>query len=426
VKSIRTPALFLSLVALVPGNGGFCQSPPSSETRSIPELIKQLSTEKYSDRERAQQLLLSRRDAGPYLHRAMRTLNAEGQARARAILQQFVAGEMKRFLQYARDGRMDLFLAWSETVGNRLEPKAFWQSLLGLSWNLVGSTIPAEKAEKWATGAFPPRRFEKFGERQVCPDEFGEMSRVTIRPQELQKLILRAGWATAEPIRSSENEDRNILFSGLAFVSGELQIRDSASDSILFGTSNVKITQGKRLLIVADGDVVINRADEVIVVARGDVTLGVSNGNYDYCVSAGQRIKVRAPEIDGIRLRSGSNDLLLRGPPKGAWDETSIKRIRFFELSDIGLEVKSTSGQLLVTGIEANSPMAKAGVKVGDVIVAISGNSVTDAESFRRQLRREFIFGGGDMDIRRDGMVRDLDSSFVGWELPSKRANEAK
>src|SRR5262249_2719105 len=91
--------------------------------------------------------------------------------------------------------------------------------------------------------------------------------------------------------------------------------------------------------------------------------------------------------------------------------------LRFFALTDLGVVV-TLDGQLTVSDIRQDCPLAKAGLKVRDEIVAIDGNAVTDAEMTRQHLRRAFVLGGTELSVRRDGKPLTLRVSFFNWRLP--------
>jgi S1-C subfamily serine protease len=72
--------------------------------------------------------------------------------------------------------------------------------------------------------------------------------------------------------------------------------------------------------------------------------------------------------------------------------------IRFFEVSDVGLTLDGCK-VTKVTG-----PLAKAGVKVGDVLTHVDGVAVKDAEALRKALRRRYaILGFGAFTLTREG-----------------------
>jgi len=73
---------------------------------------------------------------------------------------------------------------------------------------------------------------------------------------------------------------------------------------------------------------------------------------------------------------------------------------------------------VLVSSVDANSPAARAGLKAGDVIVAVNGHEVGEPLALREQIRG----GGGTLDLR---LSRDRRQMTVKVELP-QRATERR
>src|SRR5262249_42324254 len=93
--------------------------------------------------------LLARDDAFPDLHRARPTLNAEGRRRADAIMEEMSQRRMKRFLQYGREGRVDLLLEWASVAGARIEADAFWECVLEVSLKHLKRTASEQMLRDW-------------------------------------------------------------------------------------------------------------------------------------------------------------------------------------------------------------------------------------------------------------------------------------
>ncbi|MBD2340100.1 trypsin-like peptidase domain-containing protein [Calothrix sp. FACHB-156] len=67
-----------------------------------------------------------------------------------------------------------------------------------------------------------------------------------------------------------------------------------------------------------------------------------------------------------------------------------------------GLTVEEDKG-VLVVRVMPNSPAAKAGIRAGDVIQKLNGQSVTDASSIQRAVDNSQIGGNVRLDLRRNG-----------------------
>ncbi len=72
-----------------------------------------------------------------------------------------------------------------------------------------------------------------------------------------------------------------------------------------------------------------------------------------------------------------------------------------------GITVNEDKG-VLVVKVMANSPAAKAGVRAGDVIKSLNGQSVTDAGSVQRAVENSQVGGNLRLELRRNGQTINL------------------
>src|SRR5262249_10487533 len=105
----------------------FAQERPDPSQQSTADLIQQLGSTRFRERDAAHSKLLTRDDAYPDIHRARPALNAEGRRRADAILDVMGQRRMKQFLDYGREGRVDLLVEWSSVAGDKIDSEEFWQ-----------------------------------------------------------------------------------------------------------------------------------------------------------------------------------------------------------------------------------------------------------------------------------------------------------
>ncbi|MET0867239.1 MAG: DegQ family serine endoprotease, partial [Pseudorhodoplanes sp.] len=85
-----------------------------------------------------------------------------------------------------------------------------------------------------------------------------------------------------------------------------------------------------------------------------------------------------------------------------------------------GLGIKRNSGAL-VASVSANSPAAKAGLKTGDVIVAIDGQSVEDQNAFDYRFGTRPIGGQAQIGLLRSGREASV---VVALQSPPERPRE--
>ena len=81
---------------------------------------------------------------------------------------------------------------------------------------------------------------------------------------------------------------------------------------------------------------------------------------------------------------------------------------------DLGIEVEQVKKEIRVVRSEPGKPFARAGVRKGDTVVAISGTKVSSVNEFRRALRR-VLCGTGEsiLDLRRKGKACRVEVEFA-------------
>ena len=63
---------------------------------------------------------------------------------------------------------------------------------------------------------------------------------------------------------------------------------------------------------------------------------------------------------------------------------------------------------VLVAGVDAETPAAKAGVKAGDVITAVNGQAIADAGELRREMAKVEDGKTADLAVTRDKKALSL------------------
>jgi S1-C subfamily serine protease len=83
--------------------------------------------------------------------------------------------------------------------------------------------------------------------------------------------------------------------------------------------------------------------------------------------------------------------------------------VEFFELANVGLTVES-SDSVRVKRIEQGTKFAKAGLKMGDSIVTLDGEKVSNSESLRSLLRTKYAEGRKTLlRVDRDGRTIEIE-----------------
>jgi len=420
-NTMRRWIILLTLMTAGPSGVAPGQEGSKSEKQKISELINQLGVDKYRDRESAHQALLARDDAYPELRRALPTLNAEAQRRVRLILTEFDRRRVKLFLQYGREGRVDLFIEWSSLIGKNVDPEIYWQCALDIAWNLLKQSRNETEIRDWEKYS-PAPTYERF---------LKDRPRFINENDTLETALL----PTHLTIRNSSEIKGNDVRNSLLVSAGSARLDQFVSHNILFTLGDVKVNRGMKNLIVTDGNVDMRSSNDDVIAAHGKTSIVIDLRSRRI---RGQPIGRRAIPSDR-RNEESEYDLLYRPgePPRrifvpplegidgpdGLADESPTRRsamIRFFEVADIGIGL-ADDDEPRVTSMEANSPLAKAGLKLGDVIVAIDGTNVDNASAARRNLRRSFVRCGAEVSVNRDGKPVSLDVTFYGWELPGTK-----
>jgi hypothetical protein len=375
---LRGPLLVIGLALVLgvgwPGQRCGADPQPLAGTE-IDKLIAQLGSESFAVREAATNQLQNREDAIPALRRALKSSDAEVARRAAIILDFFVQREKKRALAHlialGKEGRVDQAV---EKLVRRKQwdnEDACWQVMAELAGRLSDlekkefgtvSLRPANPNEE-----LPARDFRRYREKMRPTVLSG--SRVTWRELLGHRFVVRA-----EAIDTDVGKFTSFLASS---VTAKIQSLDR---SVLFAGDSVEVKGGGQFLIVCDGDVTANGyVRDSLIIARGDV----------HCTD---------PVINSRIITSGSVHLE-RG---GKLLDTKVKEkernplgfVTFFDPAKIGISVEKADGGLRVQEAAKDKPFTRAGVRAGDLVVALDGAAVTDPEVFRRLLRAKVASEG--------------------------------
>ena len=150
-----------------------------------------------------------------------------------------------------------------------------------------------------------------------------------------------------------------------------------------------------RMMMICNGDIQASRLDNALVICDGAVEANF--GGSLLIARKGARWKQAgksreiAPGEPHITDLTSTTNVVSPG-------KRSFGLIRFFEVADVGLTLDACKITKVV------GPLAKAGVKPGDVFTHVDGVAVKDAEALRKALRRRYaILGYGAFTLTRDG-----------------------
>lgn len=103
-----------------------------------------------------------------------------------------------------------------------------------------------------------------------------------------------------------------------------------------------------------------------------------------------------------------------------------LKTPRLGIRAETAFDAKGTRVGVRVKGFVANSPAAEAGLKAGDIIVAVEGNTVVDNRSLGRELVQRKIGDAVDFQVRREGRAKALTVTVTLGLLKASGDNPAK
>lgn len=188
-------------------------------------------------------------------------------------------------------------------------------------------------------------------------------------------------------------------------------------DSILAVNNSVETSVLHSSLLIADGDVdlrpppggVNSWIDYSVIICRGsirakqkimsDPSLLCAGGDI---VLEGEGKPVLWPETHlyaGGRVSDGKGPLGKTNVHEKT--DLSFTGVRFFELSDVGVEAAADNAGVRITKLDPRSPLAFYGLKVGDVITKLNDQPMTSVNEFRRHTRRSVVLRAGIFHIRR-------------------------
>jgi hypothetical protein len=375
---LNVPLLVLSVVAVL-GFGWSWQHcradpdpPPSTE---IEKLIAQLGSESFQMREAATRQLQQHEEAIPALRRALKSPDGEVARRAESILEFFVRQEKKRaFTQLTvlgKEGRVDQAVEKLVRRKQWDDEDACWQvmaELAGRLSDLEGREFGTVSLQTTKYLAVPAHDFRRYREKVQPAIVIG--STLSARDLEPTAVVVRAEALSAGRMY------RVSLFATSGPAKPLLLI-----ESVVFAGDSVTVTDASRSLIVCDGDFTeTGHVHDSLIIARGDV----------HCFN----------EIKNSRIITGGTVHLERKSAELLNTKVKEKEARplgfvtFFDPAQLGIKVEKADGGLRVKEAAREKPFARAGLRAGDLVIALDSTPVTDPEVFRRLLRAKVAVEG--------------------------------
>ncbi len=172
--------------------------------------------------------------------------------------------------------------------------------------------------------------------------------------------------------------------------------------------------QAGNCVIVAAGPVHIqHQLGDAIVFANGPVSIGGFVRNS--VIICDGKVELGARAINSVILARGPAQLGTFNQYSAIeWNEPNpLGVFSFFDPAQLGIEVALAKNQIRVESVHAEKAFARAGLRAGDIIVALDKSSVQTLEEFRNLLRRKLLDGATALSIRRDDKDLQISVKFL-------------
>jgi hypothetical protein len=316
---------------------GRVSSSDKKQPPSVEQLIKQLDSDDFEDREDAMYDLMERDDALPAVRKALRSESAEVRKRAVQVVEEL---EKRQIVKRIKNGEIDLAVDQMVAMPDRVTDKA-WEAVADLAQALQ------KKANK------------KYEQRVSFP-AVRDLSRLA-KPEEIADL----------------DKDRDLTkWKALA---SHISNRSAVGDSILICQGPIQCDRG------------LYRS---IVFANGDITLkdpkGGSAATIDGIVFCDGSIETD-DICDAILIATGSIKIKGAKSDKMVVIENARDVFGLLKLSDerlAGVVAEQARKGVLVKKVLEGKPFGKAGVREGDYLIGLDGKDLPNTQEFRREVRR--------------------------------------
>ncbi|HET6575266.1 MAG TPA: PDZ domain-containing protein [Fimbriiglobus sp.] len=195
------------------------------------------------------------------------------------------------------------------------------------------------------------------------------------------------GWYDATlAVNNSVEMSTRFLYTSLLIADGDVELRPQPGGGNISLDGSVIIARGS---IRAKEPTGVGRA---LLCAGGDITAGgLHGGSQTYLYASG---RVRLGKVGAANPAAGK-------PVVKEGADLSFTGVRFFKLSDVGVEAAADKAGVRITKLDPRSPLAFYGLKAGDVITKLNDQPMTSVNEFRRHARRSVVLRAGIFHVRR-------------------------
>ena len=371
--------------------------PPDSEKPSaaaIQEWIKQLAGSDEATHRAAAAKLQATPEAIPALRKAVASTDLTLHWRAEPLLREALYRKGRHMLE---GYPIDVFLERLLRLNDPNDEEAYWR----VATEFAGRIVDLEK-RNFKTGFYhietmPVYDFRKYRDKLPIPiigprQPLTERDEICVTRRETVQFSDRMSHAWS--IIATPGSIRTGDIFGSVFLAGDSITVKSPEISMVIADGDIAATESIRASIIITRGAVRSRRDieKSFVLSGGPVEFG-TNKQKQVGRSVNSTIRERTPKLLG-------------------W-------VRFFETADAGIDVTAADGGVKVAKLTDGLPLAKAGLKVGDVITAVDGKPAANPETFRRLLRRGTVMDQTAFAVKRGDKALTVTASFLGWEPPS-------
>jgi hypothetical protein len=354
-------AAFLAGLAAVAVASNQAADPPRPPTTE--ELVQRLSSKKYRDRDEATRLLLRRRDARASLQKARRSADPEVAKRAAWLLEELAKRSAEEAVARLRA------LAASGTLDGVAELLARWPT-------------GREEVTCWAEARKLVLRLQDLNAKQGGGTSLPFLTAAKPRP-----LTLVAAERVTSRLPGLPNQQAFLVraasvdlgrFHTCAVIgcSGPVRGREFGWCAV-FASGPVDIDGIGACIIVSDADVTLRQGNKSLVIARGTVTC--EGGVYKDCrFIAGKTVKLNH-STRLVDCKVTTHEL------------NPLGFVRFFDPAILGITIEPAKTGMHVKAVAPGKPFAKAGLKAGDIVLAVNACPAKSPEEFRKLLRQSYV-----------------------------------
>jgi hypothetical protein len=308
---------------------------------------------------------------------------------------------LARLKAHGKDGEVDRAVELFAGRPRWDDEPAGWQVLSGLAADLIdrGRKELGRNTVPTPNDFLPAGNFDRFVKLFHTMNLVGPV----VSPHTEQRRQRKPGGQVVGFVVRGQNlvlEHSSPEYPGLLAATGSFRGR-RLLNSVLYANGSVAIGDITCSVVVCDGDLKAGRIWNSLVIARGDV-----RGTGSYSVG------------DSLVITSGRFHLDKYGQ---VWKDVKVLErqaaplgfVKFFDPAREGVEVEAGRLGARVKAVADGKPLARAGLRAGDVVTAVDGTPVSTPDSFRRLLRKGFA-GGAEMVLRAHRAGRILDIRVPG------------